>query len=108
MRVFRHKRGDTFLFLLELFEDDGATPRPLPLVRSQIRQNNALVSELFVDAQPGIGRANLSVDASQTSQWPLGFLFWDIELRNPQTNEVVSSETFQIRVEYDVTRPGAL
>ena len=99
------KRGDTFYRPL-IFWQDKSTNTRLSLVnytiRSQIRKGSTLVAELVVTKTDAAnGEALLSF--ADTRNFPAGDLVCDIELTNTLTGQIISSKTFTIPVEKDIT-----
>ena len=100
MSVFRFKRGDTFSILASLAEQDisGWT------IASQIRRTNGTLIDTLVPVIIDGPAGQYSLTASgATDDWPICPALCDIEYTDT-LGAVISTETFSIIIEGDVTR----
>lgn len=103
-----HKRGDTFELSGPITVTDNGQP-VASLVgwtgRSQIRTaaTGELVAELTFEWLDAAARL-VRLRCADTSTWPLGLAEVDIELTSP-AGSIVSTDTAQIHIVKDVTRP---
>jgi hypothetical protein len=100
MEVYSIKRGDTFKVKQATWLADDGQVLPLVdvIIQSQIRtKSDQIVKTLTIN----ISGNNFSSSASDTSDWPLGDLLCDIEFTKYGVK--ISSETFIVRVEKDIT-----
>lgn len=94
--MIRHIRGDTFLLNVNITGAVGITT-----VRSQIRTKaDALIDDVIVT--PGADAAAYTLTVSDTTAWPIGKLYMDIEI--VMGSVIKSSEVTVIDVIKDVTR----
>jgi hypothetical protein len=102
------KRGDTFdLVNTTPLSMEGPSGTVIDFTgwtaAAQLRERGELVADLtfsWLDATEGLFRLH---SAESTSAWPLGELLCDIEFTAPD-GTVVSTETFQVRVQAGVTQ----
>lgn len=96
------KRGDTLR--LECVRTDSAG-LPVDLstlaISSQVRAGSFVDDMVSVITSPLAGEFTLSATAAQTSLWPVGNIYCDIEFFGVETE---SSETFIIYTIEDITR----
>ena len=98
------KKGDTLAFIVKRSDKDG---NPLTgdaaKLRSQLRNNkDVLIAEMVITETEILGSYLFQVDATKTATMDVGTYVFDIQYKNGDL--VKSSETFEVRVEKDVTR----
>ena len=98
------KKGDTLAFIVKRSDKEG---NPLTgdaaKLRSQLRNNkDVLIAEMTITETEVPGSYLFQVDATKTATMDVGTYVFDIQYKDG--NLVKSSETFQVRVEKDVTR----
>ena len=98
------KKGDTLAFIVKRSDKDG---NPLTgdaaKLRSQLRNNkDVLIAEMVITETEIPGSYLFQVDATKTATMDVGTYVFDIQYKSGDL--VKSSETFQVRVEKDVTR----
>jgi len=97
------KRGDTLAFYI-FFKDELGAGVVRDNVFCQLRtRSDALIKELVITPTATVGK--YLATAGDTTDFPLGALFSDIEVR--EGDIVVSSNTFNISIVKDVTREEA-
>lgn len=106
--MIKHKRGDTFILPLCTFWKNKTTQEKQSLanvtIRSQIRKGSTLVDTLVPTViSEAEGTFSLSESAT-TKNWPVAVLDIDIEF-TLNTNQIISTTTFQIEVIKDITLP---
>lgn len=107
MSTIIHKRGDTLS--LGLTWDEEGEPIDLTgyTIAAQLRDaRDELVMALTVaiaDQTTQRGQFTLTATAAQTALWPVAPLSCDVQFTAPST-VVVSSATFVVQVERDITR----
>lgn len=103
VKQITHKRGDTYKIAITVTEDDNVTPINITdwTIRSQVRRRDTLIAELSFEITDGIN-GKYTLQCEDTTDWPLGKLFTDIEYTD-LLGSVVSSETFEIYVIRDIT-----
>lgn len=103
MKLIPMKRGDTFALNADITD---ANEQPVDYIASQVRsqvraKNDELITTLSVQKVDEIpGRYVLM--AGDTSNWPIGTLYMDIEINNGEA--IMSSSTIEIPVVRDITR----
>lgn len=102
MQTIPHKRGDTFLYNAALTNEQGPFDITNVSIRCHIRQGDNLIAEAVIAKQvPGtLGLYSIRVD--DTTAWPTKVLQSDIEYTI--NGQVISSETFEINCQRDITR----
>lgn len=104
--TLKMKRGDTFLFPFRVWQDpekgilmdiSSAT------FKAQIRKGSSLVAELSFEVTDAANGAALVKYVGDTTTWPTGDLKCDIEFTDNGSGQKLSSETFIVRVEKDIT-----
>ncbi len=95
------KRGDTFLVQGTVSQDSVAQDISGWAVRSQVRDGSTLVSELVV-AITSAADGTYTLTKSDTTAWPVKTLSCDIQYTTA-SGQIVSTETFQIVVQADIT-----
>ena len=100
METRTHKRGDTFL-LAGTRADKSGNPVVITgmTITSKVRRVAYQQALVVTITDPANGAFSLS--QADTSTWPIGTLFCDVQFISGSTT--VSSETFKIVVEEDVT-----
>jgi len=95
------KRGDSFVFTNNYLTDDTGSQIDLTgwLIRSHVRDSS---NELIDTLDIVVSQFEYSITKIDTSLWPIGNLFWDIEYTTPD-GIVFSSDTIVIKVIQDVT-----
>lgn len=102
----KHKRGDTFNFIITLPASipDGYFLDYVPTC--QIRDlQDVLISD--VDTQwidPATTR-NISLHVAATQTWPIGNAVFDVQFKRPSDNDIQSTWTKRLSIVADVTRP---
>lgn len=100
------KRGDTFLVSASL-TDELDEPIPMTgwaLPRAHVRNStDALISEL-VAAWVNQALGTYSLSLANTNSWPIEKLYCDVEYVT-DSSQVISTETFEIKVVKDITLP---
>lgn len=101
-----HKRGDTFDFVA-IFPDTVPEGSFLDFVpTAQIRDfADRLVSNVECEWVDPLTTMSVSLHVSDTSQWRLGPVDMDIQLKRPSDGVVRSTSTLQFSIVEDVTRP---
>lgn len=104
--VLEMKRGATFSAGI-LYADSGVDVDLTGYtITSQVRQFGTLIQTMTVvisNQTTNTGEFTVSATATQTADWPVGTLAWDIRLADGAT--IVYSKTFQILVDERVTIP---
>lgn len=98
------KKGDTLAFIVKRTDKDG-TPLTgdAAKLRSQLRNNkDVLIAEMNITETEVLGSYLFQVSAAETALWDTGTYVFDIQYKDGDL--VKSSETFQVKVEKDVTR----
>lgn len=97
------KRGDTMLLTVTYKVDGVATSVTDIDIASQVRQKQGnLVATMNVAKLGGTGQFTLTPSVADTSEWPLGLVYCDIQFS--QSGAVRSTETFGINVVEEVTK----
>lgn len=110
MVTLNMKRGDTFRYRAQATVSDGLIPPaqiPLDLtgflIKAQVRKGTELIAELVVTRTNDIlGEYMLSL--ADTTLWPVKTLVCDIQYTTDDL-QIISTETFEIAVEKDITLP---
>lgn len=98
------KKGDTLAFIVKRMDKDG---NPLAgdaaKLRSQLRSSkDVLIAEMVITETETPGSYLFQVSATKTATMDVGNYVFDIQYKDGDL--VKSSETFQVRIEKDVTR----
>lgn len=99
------KRGDTLAFIVRRTNEDG-TPRTgesLNLKAQMRTSKEVLIAEFVIKETEVPGNYLFSISAIETALWTPGTYICDIEFT--KDGVVESSDTFNIMVTKDVTRP---
>jgi hypothetical protein len=102
MKIFKIKRGDTFQIKPSLLKDDAGITVPLYdyVIISQIRdKSDVLIENLNITINLNNTFESNKVD---TNTWPICDIYCDVQLT--KNGYTISSETFTLRVEKDISR----
>lgn len=104
-RIPPFKRGDEFKLYCVYKEEGDPSPIHAVIIKSQIRAGSrrTLVANMEVIKQEAVGAFVLTPTNPDTSGWPKGDVFMDIEFSSNATNKR-STETFMFTVVEDITR----
>lgn len=99
----QHKRGDTFQRHVALVRGTAAEPTTGWTITSQVRdKDDALVATCNIGNRTD-SAGTFTVTAADTTAWPVGTLYWDIQTVNAD-GVIVSTETVLIDCLRDQTR----
>lgn len=107
MEVIRHKRGDTIAWPFTYSVDGQPEDLTDYEIKCDVRKEigRELVGELVAVKDPDqvnfTGQGTLTAAAAAVAGWPIAKLIVDIQYT--KAGVVVSSETFAIQIESDVT-----
>lgn len=105
MQTIKFKRGDTYTLTGTYKRNNAPTDITAITLRSQIRTAaGALVTSLIAtkaDQTATPGKFTLSPEIADTTKWPLGEVYCDIEFNSGGTS--ISSDTFVIVVTEGIT-----
>jgi len=104
MRLNPHKRGDSFVLTLELFDyNDVPLTLDVDSLKSQVRaKNNRLIDEVLITQTETAGLYIFQVQ--DTTEWPIADLYMDVKII--KTDGISSTDTLVIPVVRDITRVG--
>lgn len=102
----KHKRGDTFNYIVTLPASipDGYFLDYVPTC--QIRDlQDALIADVVTAWIDSVTTRNVSLHVSSTSAWPIGDAVFDIQFKRASDNDIQSTWTRRFAIVADVTRP---
>jgi hypothetical protein len=105
VRIATHKRGDSFSFTVLWTDDDTGRVFTGTTALAQLRNEaDTILETLTTVVTPATGTVSVAVSATaaQTALWTLGTHRVDVQLT--LGSDVWSTETFGLRVVYDVSR----
>jgi len=101
--MIKFKKGSTFSFDAVYEKDKGPDDLSEYQFFSQIRnQTDRLISEVVVTKNSLSTIYNFFVE--DTTQWPLGNLYWDISLKDTINDTIVYTKTINITVERSISK----
>lgn len=102
----KHKRGDTFNYIVTLPESlpDGYFFGYVPTC--QIRDlQDALIADVDTAWIDPVTTRNVSLHVASTQTWPIGTAVFDIQFKRASDNDIRSTWTRRLSIVADVTRP---
>lgn len=104
MEKIEIKKGDSFSPLIQVAEDNGSIINIAGWsILSQVRDRLDTLIDTLTVSNKNNSAGTFNLVATNTSNWPVGELFWDIEYTNQQGIKV-STETILIKCNKDVSR----
>jgi hypothetical protein len=101
--ITNFKRGDTLLLTVTYKIDGVATSVATIDIKSQVRtKTGTLISEMTVTKLGETGKFTLTPTIADTSEWPVSFLYCDIQFS--ESGNIRSTETFGISVTEEITQ----
>jgi hypothetical protein len=98
-----HKRGDTFYKTNVVSDDNGPVNIAGWTITSQLRDPADVKIADCVVAITDAAAGAYSLTVANTTAWPLGALFWDIQYIDG-SGVIFSTETIQVVILMDITR----
>ena len=100
----KHKRGDTFDFIVSLEEAAGDFIGYVPTCQIRDLQDN-LISDVVTEWVDPDTAANVSLHVTDTSAWPITTAMWDIQFHRASPADTQSTWSKVLHIVLDVTRP---
>lgn len=101
----KHKRGDTFSYLVMLPESiwsDFIDFVPTCQIRDM---QDGLIADVVTEWVDPLSATTISLHVADTSAWPIGQAVWDIQFLRESDQETASTQSKILHIVADVTRP---
>ena len=107
----RFERGESFIYTFIVWKTVQKN-EPLDVtnitLKGQLRKGSALVAELeFVKDDAANGKVVMKF-TGDTSPWPASDLLCDIKMTDNDSGQKITSDTFIVRVDKEVTKEGII